>query len=156
MKYKGKKLEGRNTDILVLQKGNEQIIFKAEAVMNFKEFDKLCPAPKPPIILKPGNRRIPNENDSNYLKAMEKYGEQRINYMIIKSLEATEDLEWDNVNINNPDTYENWQKELEEAGFSETERMRIMVLCTQVNALDDNMLDQAKETFLAEAPQQGK
>jgi hypothetical protein len=60
MKYKGKKLEGRNTDILVLEKGGEQIVFKAEALMNYKEFDKICPAPKPPIILKKGGARVPN------------------------------------------------------------------------------------------------
>jgi hypothetical protein len=75
---------------------------------------------------------------------------------MLKSLESTEDLEWETVDINKPETYGNWQIELEDAGFSEIERMRVMQLCTQVNALDDNMLDQAKETFLAEAPQQGK
>lgn len=156
MKYKGKKIEGRNADILVLEKGGEQIVFKAEALMNYKEFDKICPTPEPPERLLPGGIRKKNERDPKYIKAMDDYAEYRVNYMMLKSLQATKDLEWETVDIIKPETYGNWQIELEQAGFSEIERMRIMQLCTRVNALDDNMLDEAKESFLAEAPQQEK
>jgi hypothetical protein len=165
MKYKGKKLEGRNTDILVLKKGNETIVFRAEALENYREFDKVCKAPVAPQILRPGGIRAPNEKDSKYLERQNGYAEKRLNYMMIRSLvdiscysgddkNNTEKLEWETVDINNPDTYGNWQTELEDAGFSEMERMRVMVLCTQVNALDDNLLEIAKEDFLAEAPLQ--
>jgi hypothetical protein len=156
MKYKGKKLEGRNTDVLVLTKGDERIVFKAQALVNYKDFDKICPLPEPPIRLLPGGVKKPNENDPNYKKAINEYNEKRVEYMILKTLEPTEDLEWETVDITKPETYNNWQKELEEAGFSEIERMRVLQLCIRVNALDDDMLEQAKESFLAEAPRQEK
>jgi len=54
MKYKGKKLEGRNTDILVLPRGGNRIVLKFQAVDSYDEFDLLVTIPKPPEILKPG------------------------------------------------------------------------------------------------------
>lgn len=165
MKFKGKKLEGKNNDLLVLTKGEVFIAFKAEALMNYKEFDKYYPAPEPPMKLLPGGIKQPNERAKSYLDNMDKYAEARVNYMMLKSLveivcytkEDKSDLEvmeWETVDIKDPGTYDNWQTELESSGFSEMERMRIMQLCVRVNALDDALLDNAKESFLAEARQQ--
>lgn len=153
MKYKGKKLEGRNTDILVLMRGQDRIVFKAQALESYDEFDKLCSMPSIPTRLRPGNVKEPNPNDTVYKGLVEKYAEKKTNYTIIKSLDISEDIEWDNVNLNKPETWGNWQKELKDAGFTEIEIMRVLQLCTRVNCLDEDLLDQAKEDFLAEALQ---
>lgn len=155
MKLKGKKIElGRNSDIIVIPRGDERFVFKAEALLNYREFDLYCPEPKPPIKLLPGGRKEPQVNSPKYEQDMQEYATKRIHYTIIKSLEATEDLEWEGVDIKEPTTWYKWEKELEEAGFSQIERQRIQILCMQVNGLDDGMLSAAKEDFLAGAPQQ--
>lgn len=156
MKYKGKKLEGRNTDVLVLMRGQETIVFKAEAIDSYNEFDKLCIMPEPPKRLRPGGIQEPNPSDPVYLEAVNKYSENKVNYTIVKSLLASTDIEWDNVHLDKIETWGNWRKELEESDFSDIELMRILQLCTRVNCLDEDLLDKAKEDFLAEAHQQEK
>lgn len=156
MKYKGKKLEGRNTDILVLIKGGERVVFRAEALQNYTEFDKLCPEPEPPHKLLPGGVKEPNFNDPSYKKRLDEYGMKKTAFTILKSLSVTEDLEWEKVDLKNPDTWGKWQEELSEAQFTETEIGRILQLVLRVNSLDDDMLAQAKNDFLQEALQQEK
>lgn len=150
MKYKGKKIEGRNSDILVLLKGDEKIVFKAEAVENYDDFEKLVPEPKPPLRLKAGGTKVPNLNDPEYIKNMEEYGNYRTNYFILKTLENSPDLEWETVDITKSETWDNWKKELTESGFTEVEKIRILNLCTSVNCLNDDMLEAAKADFLSE------
>lgn len=156
MKYKGKKLEGRNTDILVLVRGEEHIVFKAEAIQNYQQFNEMCPLPEPPVKLLPGGIREPDLNNPKYKKRMEEYATQKTNYTVLKSLEPTQELEWEKVVLNKPESWGNWQDELQEAGFTEIEVMRILGLCTRVNCLDDSLLDEAKESFLAGARQDGR
>ena len=156
MKYKGKKLEGRNTDILVLQKGDDRVVFKAEAIENYVEFSKLVPIPEPPVKLLPGGSRVANTDDVNFRKAMEQYAQSKTDYLVIKSLAATTDLEWEKVDLTKPETWGGWKKELEEAGFTEFECMRIMQLVTRVNSLDDAMLEAAKQSFLQETLQHAR
>ena len=156
VKYKGKKLEGLNTDLIVFKKNGENVVLKAQALQNYKEFDKVCPEPQPPMLMRPGGIKEPNIKDKNYQDALQQYGLKKTNYTIIKSLQITEDLEWETVNINDPETYDNWRKEFEDSGFTEIEILRILQLCSRVNCLDDSMMDEAKESFLAEARQQEK
>ena len=54
MKYKGEKLTGKNSDVLVLVKGDKKVVFKAETLMTYAEFDAVCPEPKPPTVIKKG------------------------------------------------------------------------------------------------------
>lgn len=156
MKYKGKKLEGRNTDVLVLMRGKDRIVFKAQAIENYDDFEKLCPVPEPPIKLLPGGIKEPNVNDKNHLKRMDDYATNKTDFTILKSLEISSDLEWEQVKIQEPTTWHFWKKELKESGFTDIEILRIVQLCTRVNCLDNELLDKAKEDFLAEALQQEK
>jgi len=153
MRYKGRKIEGRNSDILVLIKNGEKIMFKAEAVSDYAAFEKLVPLPTPPQVLRPGGVREANIHHPEYKKALEAYAESKTNYLIIKSLEASQDVEWDNIDATKPDTWKNWKTELTESGFTEIEILRIVQLCTRVNSLDDEMLEEAKNDFLRQASQ---
>jgi len=154
MKYKGKKLEGRNTDFIVFNKDGIKVQIKAEAVPDFKEFNKLCPLPEPPVKFRPGGKKEVNIKDPEYLKAIDDYALKKTNYTICKSLMINEDIEWEYIDIQNPETYSKWETEFTESGFTEVETTRILGLCIQVNNLDDGLMDQAKEDFLAEALQQ--
>jgi hypothetical protein len=156
MKYKGKKLEGRNVEVLVLPRSGENIVFKAEAIPNYEEFEKLIAEPQPPEILKPGGVKEKNVNDPKYKEELTKFATTKTNYVVIKSLQATEYLEWETVDITKPETWEKWRGELEEAGFTEIEIMRIVQTVTKANALDDDMLEEARQSFLLEESLQEK
>jgi len=154
MKYKGKKLTGRNSDILVLPRGNDRIVFKAEAIDSYDEFNKLCPQPTIPTKMLPGGIKEPNAADPTYRTNLTIYGKKKLDFCILKSLAPTTDLEWERVDMQKPDTWHLYIDELKESNISENEISRIIDLCLRVNSLDDDMLKQAREDFLAEAPPQ--
>jgi len=154
MKYRGKKIQGRNVVTLVIPRPDGDIGFIMEAVENFDEFDKLCPVPEPPEILRPGNVRERNVRDPAYLEKLDAFAEAKSHYMTITSLKATKDLEWETVDYADPETWANWTKEMTEAGFTDIELSLIVRYIGQANCLDQSMLDDARSTFLLEQARQ--
>lgn len=148
MKYKGKQVKGVNREIIPIPRDGGDIIFIADAVQSWSEFNKHLEEPKPPTMIKAGGTRVTNTSDPAYLKAVEEYNEQRTNFLIITSLRATDDLEWETVDYENPTTWGNYKKELEEADFSEIEIGRITMGVMRANALDERMIDEARNHFL--------
>lgn len=146
MKIGGIEIKGPNTEILVLPRLEEDIIVRATAVTSMKEFDDLVPEPKAPgIRTKDGWK--PNVNDETYRQQTDHYNSQRLAYLVIVSLEPSE-VEWTRVNINDPSTYLEWDKELREAGLSDIEINRVVMCVMQANALDEDKLKAAREVFL--------
>ena len=139
-----------NVKTLVLEReGNKPLVFKAGAITDMSEFDRLCPEPVPPDMLKRGEK-VPNYKDKGYLLAVSQQSGKRMNYIILTSLKATENLEWSTVDYGDPSTWENWRKECLEAGISLFEVNRIVALVIDANGLNDQLLDAAKASFLAE------
>lgn len=132
---------------LVLPRGDEQnLVFRARGLPDFEQFNALCPLPKPPgKLTKDGY--VPMENDPTYLQVVGEWSKKRLGYMVINSLEPSE-IEWDTVNVSDPRTWPNWEKDLREAGLSEIEANRVLALVMEANALDEVKLQKAREVFL--------
>ncbi len=137
---------------LVLPRGDGEapIVLWAQALPSLDEFTKLCPEPLPPVIVKPGGVKDFNWTDPNYLIAVKQYQTRRNDYILLESLKATKDLEWETVKYEDPDTWNNWRQELTDSGFSVFEVNRIFNLVLEANSLNDSLLDEAQKTFLAE------
>lgn len=148
MKYKGERVKGRHQEIIPIPREGEDIIFIATAVKNWSEFDELVPMPQPPKIIKPGGVEFEDKNDTTYKKAMNSYADTKTNYLILASLADTPDLEWETVDMEKPNTWNNWKKELEESDFNDIEMQRITVGVMRANSLDDDMIDEARAHFL--------
>lgn len=149
MKLNGQEIKGPNVITLALPRGDDEaIIIKAKSVLDLSEFDKLCPEPKPPIRLKPGGRKIEDKNDDKYKTALADFASNRIHYMVIKSLEATEELTWDTVILSDPSTWKNYQEELKKAFFSDIEINRIVNAVFEANCLSEMKLEEARQRFL--------
>jgi len=155
MKMQGRKVKGRNVEIVVFRRPlledgtNGNLAFKAEAVPDFKEFNRLCPMPKPPEILKAGGVRISNVKDKRFLTALDTWASQKTAYTVLRSLQATDDLEWETVKMDDPQTWAGWRKELEDSDFVDSEIAKIIETVGIANCMDDGMLDAAREDFLA-------
>jgi len=146
MRINGIEVNGPNEEILVLPRKDQNIVFRATALKSFDEFDALVPLPKAPgYRTKDGFKE--NENDPTYRQAKEQYDQKRFAYLVVVSLEPSE-IEWSEVDINNPRTWMKWQDEFKEAGFSEFELGRIQQLVLQANALDETKLEEARKSFL--------
>jgi len=146
MKIGGKEIGGLHEELLVLPRGEDQVVFKARAVADMDEFEKICPEPKAPgRLTKDGF--VPNTKDENYKKMVDHYGDQRLAYMCILSLEPS-DIEWEKVDIANPKTWRHWKEELKAAGITEIETNRIVQTVMRANSLDEAKLDEARATFV--------
>ena len=149
MKLNGKKIEGPNVEVVVIPRRTGNLVFKAQAVLDYDVFDAICPTPKPRESIKPGGERTLMYNEKDYTVALDKWASKKTEWMILKSLEATESLEWETVDMDDPDTWVNYQDELKAASLSPMEIARIVNAVTAACGLDQSKIDEATAAFLA-------
>lgn len=158
MKINGKVISGPNTIEVFIPRGNDEVLtFKLQAVLSYDEFDKLCPAPQPPTKVHKSGNKSPDYTDIHYKQALIHYETQRSNYTFLKSISATVGLEFDEVKIEDPNTWQFLEKELTDAGLSQIERSRIYSGILEANCLNQEKIDEARNRFLRsrEAHQNG-
>ena len=152
MKINGKKIEGPNVEIIPIPRSmGEDIIFQAQAVLDMEPFESMCPTPVPPMKKLASGESIPNLQDKGYLKSIENLSTKRLAWIVLTSLQATENLEWETVDLSDHNTWGLFRKELHESGFSDIEINRIVAGCISANALNDDKIEAARERFLRTA-----
>ena len=135
-----------NEVVLVLPRGEQNIVFRAKGLPEMDEFNTLCPTPKPPgKYTKEG--WVPNLNDPTYQQVLGIWAKKRLGYMVVKSL-APSEIEWDSVKENDPRTWPNWEDDLKSGGLTQVETNRVLALVLEANALDEAKLQKAREVFL--------
>lgn len=153
MKFFGHKMDEPNEEICVIPRtiNGEQvdIVFKAKAVLDYTDFEKMCPVPNPPEMILPGGERKLDIQDKDYRKRLNEYAQKKTAWMFIKSLEDTEGLEWETVDAGNPETWLEYNKELKSGGFSDMEILKIYQTVTSACGLNQDKIDEAQKRFLA-------
>jgi len=137
--------------VLVLPRGDSEIVLKARGLPDMDEFSKFCPDPKPPVMLTRQGQKA-NLNDVGYQQREAEQAKRRWAYIVVKSLEPSQ-IEWDTVKLDDPATWANWDADLKAAGFTATERNRVFALCLEANSLDERKIQRAREVFLAGRPE---
>jgi hypothetical protein len=135
-----------NEEVLVLPRGDKQIVFRARGLKDFNEFNKLCPEPLPQKMLTKDGAKY-DFDDPNYKEAVIDRDRKLDAYVIVASLEPSA-IEWDTVDLSKPSTWTSWESDLQNAGFSVAEIILIRRLVMAANSLDDEKLRQAREVFL--------
>lgn len=150
MKYKGKQLSGPNIDYIVFPRngGNEEIVFKLQAILDYSMFDKLMPKPLPPVRMKPGGERIADYNDPIYKQSEDQYSHNRLAWIVIHTIK-NDDIEWEKVDKGDSNTWRNYEQELLDSGLSPPEIQRLITSIFSVNALDESKIKEARDRFLA-------
>ena len=133
-------------EILVLPRAQgEDIVIQATAV-DMSEFENIYPKPTAPKRIVKGG--VEDDYDAPaYIQEATKWGHRRFAYLVLKSLEPS-DIEWETVDMEKPGTWEKWDKELQDAGFSVTECNRIIDCVMTANSLNEAKLREARESFL--------
>jgi hypothetical protein len=151
VKLAGKKIEGANVEYIVLPRGDsDPLVLKAQAVLDYSPFEKLCPLPRPPAVMRAGGVKSYNVEDPRYVQAITDHSARRSAWIVLTSLRlGTPELEWETVDYGNPNTWINYVDELRASGFSEVEIIRIVRGAMIANALDDQKLEEARKAFLA-------
>jgi len=148
MKIGGREIKGKNRVTVVFpREGGEDIAFIAEAVSDFSRINEFINMPEPPVIQKPGGVVEKNFNDSGYKAQIDSYNITRMAWIVLESLKPSK-IEWDTVDMDNPSTWTNYTKDLEQAGFSDIEINLIGNAVLEANALDEEKLEAARKVFL--------
>lgn len=150
MIYKGINFSGPRQEVLVIPRNGIDVIITADAVYNFAEFDAILSPPKVPLRQKAGSSEVEQmHNDPEYQKKLDKYIAHKSDWIVLKSLQATKELEWETVDLSDPETWANYKTELVSAGFSQLEIMNIISLINRACGLDQDKIDEATKSFLA-------
>ena len=149
MKIAGMELAGPRIETLVLPRQDKDIVIRAQAVLDFDEFEKMCEEPKPEMRMVPGGGKVPVITDEKYVEALTKFAALKTHWMVLKSLEATPDLEWETVDKSDPTTWGNYKDELKAAGFSFAEAAMIVRTVTDACGLNQAKIEEATALFLA-------
>lgn len=152
MKVDGQEIEPLKIHYVAIPRDKGDIIFKAEPVIDYIEFDELCPKPEPPEVLKPGNIRFKDPNNPEYKKRLDEWAERRSLWMILKSLEPS-NITWDTVNMSDPSTWIKYQDEMDASGLSKLESSKILDMVINACGLNQDRIDEATERFLANLEQ---
>lgn len=151
MKYRGKKIEGVPRKIIPVIREDGNIIVIVKGIADYSPFFAICPAPEPPVVRipGPGNKTRQNYDDKNFQDEWLKWSKKKAAWAAIHCLAETE-FEWETIDLNNPETFENWQTELMSAGFTDAELNRIGLAMSEVNGLNEALIDEARQSFLIE------
>ena len=146
MKINGVAVIQPTEGLLVLPRSDREYVFRAKPLPDFEKFNALVPLPEPPgVLTKDG--WVPDTKDKSYLGIITNYHLQRNAYMVIHTLEPS-NIEWDKVDANNPKTWNGWEKEMRDAGFTQPEVNCIFQFCIEMNSLSEEKLRLARESFL--------
>jgi len=149
MKLNGKTLFGPRIEVIVFPRQDGNLVFKAQSVLDYDPFEKICPQPQPPVRMLPGGIKSFNTESPEYEEKLEEWATKKWDWMMLKSLEATEKLEWDTVNMEDPSTYGHYRDEMKAAGLSPAEISRIQALVVDSCGLNQIKIDEATKAFLA-------
>ena len=148
MKLKGQTVKAPEPITIVIpREGEDDIILMAAAVLDDSEFLKICPEPVPPTKVIPGEPDQPFLDDPTFKAKVEEHNQRSVDWMFIKSLSATEGLEWDTVDLNDPGTWANYREELGTV-FSKGEVAHIISKVMLANAMDQSRLEEAHKVFM--------
>ena len=151
MKINNTKVEPPKATPLVIPKGNTEYVFKFKVVQtaDFDEFERMCPKPKPPHKTSPTKGSFYDTDDKKYKAAFDEYIMQFVNYRFLASIAATEGLDFETVDNDDPTTWGNYKTELLEAGFTDIEIAHMINTCGKVQGLTAAQIEQATQSFLA-------
>ena len=148
MRLKGNKVQPPKPKVIVIPRDDGDLIFMAQSVLDFSEFDRLCPIPRPPKVHRPNQVSVEDHSNSRYLEQITKYNSLRFAWLIITSLRITDGLEWETVDYNNPETWEKYESELKDSGFNQGEITALTAGVIEANSLDESRAREARERFL--------
>lgn len=118
------------------------------------DYEKITPKPIPPEVVKPNNVRFRDFEDANYKSAMEAWATNSAHWKFLKSIGATEGLEWDKVKTDDPSTWPLWEKEIDELfgiGYSS----KLFESYVDANMLSEEVMEEARKSFiLSKAPKE--
>lgn len=149
MQLNGQKVKNDNRVLVVIPRTSGDLGFYFQPVLETEEeYLEKYSLPKAPMIREPRKPPYPDYNDSGYKEAVLEHQRRRLAYNFLVSISATPTLMWDTVDLEKPETWVNWQKEMTEAGFTQSEQNLLFEGYMKANTLSDEYVAKATQNFL--------
>lgn len=148
MRIAGKTLEGFKPQLVVFERPNDPIAFSIGPVVDYAEYDQIEKQPEPPERVYPGGTKKKDIKDKGFVEKLEEYLENFNTWAFLKSLSYTKDLEFDQVDINDPSTYKNLEGEMLSV-LTKPEYNILLQKIHAVNSVTEDQLEKARDRFLA-------
>lgn len=154
MKVNGKQLNGPRIVKVYLPTGDSEAVeFRFRPLRSDEDFSKVMPRPTPPEQLAPGGKKFYNENAPHYKLAMADWMAKKFDWEFLKSIDVTEDLEWEKVKIDDPNTWKLWKDEIG-AHFGDNQTNKIFGGFIEAQFVTEETMEAARKTFLTGAQAQ--
>lgn len=153
MKFAGSKIEKKNETWLVFERksadeGLEHVSLLVRPIESYDRFHELVKTPRPPVRHYPGGATKDDTTDPEYLKLKSEHYAKFNAWMVIESIRHTPQLEFEKVDVNDPDTWLAVDEELDELLYSH-EQARVLEEINKMNSVTDESLVRARERFLS-------
>lgn len=151
MRFNGSKLEPPKPLTVVFPRpGADDVVFKVRPILDFEEFDKACPVPKPPMITRPNKKPEPNEKDEGYRKEVVEHYDRQRGWTYLKALSATQGLEFETTTLADPKTWSHvkFVEEMKADGFTVMEIAYLIRTIDRANVMDEKHMDEVRDRFL--------
>jgi len=148
MLYKGQKVDPTQVEYIVIPRKPENLVFTAQSVIDYTEFEQLCPEPDVPVMQFAGGESRENPEHPEYIKKQGIWATRRTQWMILQSLKASKDLVWEEVKYDDPETWHLYEKELQESGLNPMEINRIVLGVISACGMNQERIDAATQAFL--------
>jgi len=147
MKFNGKKPNKGNTVHCVIPRENgESIVFIANGIFDYSEFEKLFPEPKPAVVVDKGVQSF-NYQHPKYREQLGKWVKYKSHWIALESLKQTPGIEWETVKMEDPETWGNYEKELKEI-LLPNEVTEVSNAVMDACALTNQKVEEATQAFL--------
>lgn len=127
------------------------IVFTAQAVACSEEFDQLCPEIEPKVERDlNGNVTRVLHDDPVYIKKFRDRGVKKFDFQVLKCLV---DVTWETVDFKDPESWKNWRNEAREIGLSDIEIMVMLNKIVECLNPTQEVVEEARKSFLAQKDQ---
>lgn len=149
MKLRGQTVEPPKPIPVVIPRDEGDLGFMVYPVMEYAEFEQFCPEPKPPLVIRPNDPAgVADPDDPRFRETLNTWAGHKTEYMIIKALTMSGELEFETVKIEDPDTWSGYEDELLQC-FTEREVSVLVDGAITANMPTAARQQQAKERFMS-------
>jgi hypothetical protein len=149
MRIKGTEIPMPQEEVVVIPREPENFVFTLKPVLDFSKFEEMCPEPTPPKKTFPGGREETDYENPTFRDKLEDWSRKRGHWIQLESLSATEGLEWETVELSDPETWKNYADEMQKT-LSPSEFMKIIQAISVACGLDSSKIEEATANFLAD------
>jgi hypothetical protein len=143
------------TRLVVIPYGDISIPFYLRALTkeDYEALAKILPEPTAPIVHKADGSSFPDLKDSTYQAAVMRRNIAIYHYWFLRSIDYEKtQLKFDTVDMNDPDTWGNYESEMRAHGFTPSAIAKLREEADELNLVTDESVRKARERFLRENP----